>query len=91
MGARLHFNHSLIMNPTSLSTRTLTAQIAAIEASPGSYLVANGGAEPSVNAHVTFLDQSVPARAPYWGIGHDDEVMAAIVKLLTPADAQPVS
>ena len=41
MGARLHFNHSLIMNPTSLSARTLTAQIAAIEASPESYLVAN--------------------------------------------------
>jgi Peptidase family M23 len=43
---------------------------------PGNYLVANGGAGPSVNAHATFLDQSVPARAPYWGIAHGVDIIA---------------
>jgi Peptidase family M23 len=43
---------------------------------PGSYLVANGGAGPSINAHATFLDQSARARRPYWGIAHGVDIVA---------------
>jgi murein DD-endopeptidase MepM/ murein hydrolase activator NlpD len=43
---------------------------------PGGYLVANGGAAPSVNAHAAFLDQSVVRRRPYWGTGHGVDIVA---------------
>lgn len=42
----------------------------------GTYLVANGGAAPSVNAHAAFLDQSVARRRPYWGTGHGVDLVA---------------
>jgi hypothetical protein len=34
---------------------------------PGAYLVANGGAALSVNAHAELLDQSVARHRPFWG------------------------
>ena len=37
---------------------------------PGVYLVANGGAALSVNAHAELLDQSVAKHRPYWGTAH---------------------
>ncbi|PZO02208.1 MAG: hypothetical protein DCF28_08805 [Alphaproteobacteria bacterium] len=43
---------------------------------PGVYLVANGGTSPSVNAHATLLDQSVPAHRLYWGTGHGVDLVA---------------
>lgn len=43
---------------------------------PGTYLIANGGAAPSVNAHATFLDQSVAAHRPYWGTAHGVDLVA---------------
>jgi murein DD-endopeptidase MepM/ murein hydrolase activator NlpD len=43
---------------------------------PGKYLVANGGAAPSINAHAAFLDQSVSRRRPYWGTGHGVDLVA---------------
>jgi Peptidase family M23 len=42
----------------------------------GIYLVANGGAAPSINAHAIFLDQSVARRRPYWGTGHGVDLIA---------------
>lgn len=42
----------------------------------GTYLVANGGDAPSVNAHAIFLDQSVERRRPYWGTGHGVDLIA---------------
>lgn len=43
---------------------------------PGRYLVANGGAAPSINAHAAFLDQSVVRRRLYWGTGHGVDLVA---------------
>ncbi len=43
---------------------------------PGTYLVANGGSAPSVNAHATLLDQSVVAHRPYWGTAHGVDLVA---------------
>lgn len=43
---------------------------------PGKYLVANGGAAPSINAHAAFLDQSVVPRRRYWGTGHGVDLVA---------------
>lgn len=37
---------------------------------PGAYLVANGGAGTSVNAHAELLDQSLARHKPYWGTAH---------------------
>jgi len=37
---------------------------------PGTYLVANGGAAPAVNAHATLLDLSVARHRPYRATGH---------------------
>lgn len=42
----------------------------------GTYLVANGGAGPSVNAHAIFLVQSVARRKPYWGTGNGVDLVA---------------
>ena len=42
----------------------------------GRYLVANGGAAPSINAHAAFLDQSVVRRRPYWGTGRGVDLVA---------------
>ena len=42
----------------------------------GTYLIANGGAAPSVNAHATLLDQSIPAHRPYWGTSHGVDLVA---------------
>jgi murein DD-endopeptidase MepM/ murein hydrolase activator NlpD len=43
---------------------------------PGKYLVANGGAAPSINAHAAFLDRSVVRRRPYWGTGQGVDLVA---------------
>jgi Peptidase family M23 len=43
---------------------------------PGTYLVANGGSNPSINAHATVLDQSVARFRPYWGQGHGVDLIA---------------
>jgi Peptidase family M23 len=43
---------------------------------PGSYLVANGGSAPSVNAHASLLDQSVAEHKPYWATGHGVDIVA---------------
>ncbi len=43
---------------------------------PGLYLVANGGAAPSVNAHATLLDQSIAQHRPYWGTAHGVDLIA---------------
>lgn len=43
---------------------------------PGTYLVANGGAALSVNAHAELLDQSVPAHRLYWGTAHGVDLVA---------------
>ena len=37
---------------------------------PGSYMVANGGAGLSINAHAELLDQTVERHKPYWGTAH---------------------
>lgn len=42
----------------------------------GTYLIANGGDAPSVNAHAIFLDQSIGRRRPYWGTGHGVDLIA---------------
>jgi Peptidase family M23 len=34
---------------------------------PGTYLIANGGRTPAVNAHAVMLDQSITARRAFWG------------------------
>jgi Peptidase family M23 len=43
---------------------------------PGTYFVANGGAAPSVNAHATLLEQSVPGHRRYWGTAHGVDLVA---------------
>lgn len=43
---------------------------------PGTYLVANGGTSPSVNAHATLLDQSFTQHRPYWGTAHGVDLVA---------------
>ncbi len=43
---------------------------------PGTYLVANGGRAPSINAHAALLDQSVPAHQQYWGTAHGVDLVA---------------
>jgi Peptidase family M23 len=43
---------------------------------PGVYLVANGGARLSVNAHAEFLDQGIPRHRPYWGTAHGVDLVA---------------
>jgi Peptidase family M23 len=43
---------------------------------PGTYVVANGGSGPSINAHATFLDQSIARHRPYWGTGHGVDLIA---------------
>ena len=43
---------------------------------PGTYLVANGGAASSVNAHAAWLDQSVAALRPYWGTAYGVDLVA---------------
>jgi Peptidase family M23 len=43
---------------------------------PGTYLVANGGSGPSINAHATVLDQSIPRHRTYWGQGHGVDLIA---------------
>ena len=43
---------------------------------PGTYLVANGGAGPSINAHAAWLDQSVAKHKPWWGTGHAVDLIA---------------
>jgi hypothetical protein len=43
---------------------------------PGAYLVANGGAALSVNAHAELLDQSVARHRPYWGTAHGVDLVA---------------
>lgn len=43
---------------------------------PGTYLVANGGAEAAINAHATVLDQSIPAYVPYGGEGYAVDLVA---------------
>ena len=44
--------------------------------SSGTYLVANGGAGGSVNAHATLLDQSIERHKPYWGTAHGIDFIA---------------
>ena len=43
---------------------------------PGTYLVANGGAAPAINAHVELLDQTVARHRPYWGTAHGVDLIA---------------
>jgi len=43
---------------------------------PGAYLVANGGAALSINAHAELLDQSVARHRPYWGTAHGVDLVA---------------
>lgn len=43
---------------------------------PGTYLVANGGAGSSLNAHAAWLDQSIAAHKPWWGTGHAVDLIA---------------
>jgi Peptidase family M23 len=43
---------------------------------PGTYLVANGGAALSVNAHAELLDQSVPSHRLYRGTAHGVDLVA---------------
>lgn len=43
---------------------------------PGAYLVANGGAGLSVNAHAELLDQSVARHRPFWGTAHGVDLVA---------------
>lgn len=43
---------------------------------PGTYLVANGGSGPSINAHTTVLDQSIVQHKPYLGQGHGVDLIA---------------
>lgn len=43
---------------------------------PGTYLVANGGAAASVNAHAELLDQSIPAHKAYRGTAHGVDLVA---------------
>jgi murein DD-endopeptidase MepM/ murein hydrolase activator NlpD len=43
---------------------------------PGTYLVANGGAVPSINAHAAFLDRSSPSHRRYWGTGRGVDIVA---------------
>lgn len=43
---------------------------------PGTYLVANGGAGTSVNAHAELLDQSIMRHKLYWGTAHGVDLIA---------------
>ena len=43
---------------------------------PGSYLIANGGSAPLVNAHAAWLDQTIPAHQPYRGIAYGVDIVA---------------
>jgi hypothetical protein len=43
---------------------------------PGTYLVANGGAAPEVNAHAALLDQTIPAHRRYWATAHGVDLVA---------------
>ena len=43
---------------------------------PGTYLVANGGAAPAINAHAELLDQTVARYRPYWGTAHGVDLIA---------------
>jgi Peptidase family M23 len=43
---------------------------------PGTYLIANGGSAPSVNAHAPLLDQSVAQHKQYWATGHGVDIVA---------------
>lgn len=43
---------------------------------PGVYLVANGGNALLVNAHTSFLDQSIARRRPFWGTAHGVDLIA---------------
>ena len=43
---------------------------------PGAYLVANGGAALSINAHAELLDQSIARHRPYWGTAHGVDLVA---------------
>ncbi len=43
---------------------------------PGTYLVANGGSGPSINAHATVLDQTIARHKSYWGQGHGVDFIA---------------
>ena len=42
----------------------------------GTYLIANGGSGPSINAHATVLDQSIARHRSYWGQGHGVDIIA---------------
>jgi hypothetical protein len=42
----------------------------------GTYLIANGGAGLSVNAHAELLDQSLARHRPYWGTAHGVDIVA---------------
>lgn len=61
--------------PATASTGELRVDLAA-PLGPGTYLVANGGAATSVNAHANFLDQSVRAHRPYRGTSHGVDLVA---------------
>lgn len=43
---------------------------------PGTYLVANGGAAPAINAHAELLDQTVARHRRYWGTAHGVDLIA---------------
>lgn len=43
---------------------------------PGSYLVANGGGAPSINAHATLLVQSIMEHRPYWATSYGVDLVA---------------
>lgn len=43
---------------------------------PGDYLVANGGAAVSINAHAELLDQYLAKHRPYWGTAHGVDLVA---------------
>ncbi len=43
---------------------------------PGRYLVANGGAALSLNAHADALDQTIPAHRPYHGTAYGVDLVA---------------
>lgn len=42
----------------------------------GTYLAANGGSAPSVNAHATLLDQSIAQHRLFWGTAHGVDLVA---------------
>ena len=43
---------------------------------PGTYLIANGGAGPSINAHAAFLNRSSSSHRRYWGTGRGVDIVA---------------